>query len=102
MKKRLTKKAEQIERISRYEELFDRISDSAKKLEEAVKDFDRLQPQIEELAGYYESGEWKKDFGDDEKGLIPKNLKRGVLSEDGVYDLLEKIKELKELIKKIK
>ena len=102
MKKRLTKKAEQIERISRYEELFDRISDSAKKLEEAAKDFDSLQPQIEELAGYYGSGEWKKDFSDDEKGLIPKDLKRGVLSEDGVYDLLEKIKELKELIKKIK
>ena len=31
--------------------------------------------------------EWKKDFEDDEKGLLPKELKRGVLSEDGIYNL---------------
>ena len=101
MKKRAGKKAEQTERIKRYEELFDRISEAADKLEEAVKDFDALQMQIDELSAYYE-GLWKKDFEDDEKGLLPKDLKRGVLSEDSVYDLLDRIKELKELIKTVK
>ena len=95
MKKRAGKKAEQTERIKRYEELFDRISEAKDKLKEAADELQRLQPQIEELAAYYESDEWKKDFLDDEKGLLPKDLKRGVLSEDGVYDLLEEIKELK-------
>ena len=28
------------------------------------------------------------DYEADEKGLIPKDLKRGVLSEDALYDLL--------------
>ena len=36
----------------------------------------------------------KRDFEADEAGLLPKGLKRGVLSEDGIYDLLEEYKEL--------
>ena len=90
------KKTEQIKRISKYEEYFDQVSEAVKKLEEALEAFDSVQPQLKELTEYYESDLWKKDFEDDEKGLIPKDLKRGVLSEDGVYDLLEEIKELKE------
>ena len=39
-----------------------------------------------------------KDYEDDEKGKLPKNLKRGILSEDAIYDL---IIEHKEIIKKI-
>ena len=33
-------------------------------------------------------------FALDEKGKLPKELKRGVLSEDAIYDLLERNKEL--------
>ena len=36
-----------------------------------------------------ESGQWKADFEADEDGLIPENLSRGVLSEDGLYNLLD-------------
>lgn len=35
------------------------------------------------------SDAWKRDFTTDEAGLLPKDLKRGVLSEDGIYALLE-------------
>lgn len=59
-------------RIEQMEERFDRGSDEDKKL----------------LSSYYESL-WKEDFEADEKGLIPKDIKRGVLSEDGLYDLLQ-------------
>ena len=38
----------------------------------------------------------EKDFCDDEKGLLPADFKRGVLSEDGVWNLLEEISALKE------
>ncbi len=93
------KKTEQINRINRYEECFDRIGTAVKKLGEALDGFDSIQPELKELTEYYESDTWKKDFEDDEKGLIPKDIKRGVLSEDGVYDLLETIKDLKERIK---
>ena len=34
----------------------------------------------------------------DEKGELPDKLKRGILSEDGIYNLLERNKELKERI----
>ena len=33
--------------------------------------------------------EWKEDFEADEKGKLPKDLKRGVLSEDGIYNMLD-------------
>lgn len=53
------------------------------------KDADRLEGLISGLASYYNSAAWKQDFAADEAGLLPTRLKRGVLSEDGVYDLLE-------------
>lgn len=40
------------------------------------------------LKEYYENGQWLKDYELDEKGLLPKELKRGVLSQDGLYDLI--------------
>ena len=42
---------------------------------------------------------WKDDYALDEEGLLPKNLKRGVLSEDGIYDALERNRELMERIR---
>ena len=47
----------------------------------------------DELEAYYKSPEWKRDFADDEAGRLPKGLKRGVLSEDGIYNLLEEIED---------
>ena len=57
---------------------------------------DRLQSLISELEAYYTSDEWKRDFADGEAGLLPKKLQRGVLSEDGIYNLLEEYKEASE------
>ena len=48
----------------------------------------RIQEAIGILAEYYGSKEWKQDFADDEAGLLPKDLKRGVLSEDGIWNVL--------------
>jgi hypothetical protein len=41
------------------------------------------------LSDYYTSPAWRRDLAADEAGLLPKELIRGVLSEDGIYDLLE-------------
>lgn len=43
---------------------------------------------LRRLSDYYSSPAWKRDYAADEAGLLPKDLKRGVLSEDGIYDLL--------------
>ena len=92
----MTKKDWQIQRIKHFEDLLDQISGAVKKLDDALNEFETLSPQIKELSEYYESSLWRKDFEDDEAGELPKELKRGVLSEDAVYDLLEEIKEIKE------
>ena len=36
------------------------------------------------LDEYYTSGEWQEDYEADEEGLLPADLKRGVLSQDGL------------------
>ncbi|MBO7473157.1 MAG: DUF4298 domain-containing protein [Ruminococcus sp.] len=49
---------------------------------------------VRQLSDYYGSAAWKRDFAADEAGLLPGTLKRGVLSEDGIYDLLEEFEQL--------
>ena len=82
----------QIERIKKYESYLD----EATLLIRTDRNSDRLKYLISELEAYYESVKWRKDFENDEAGLLPKNLKRGVLSEDGINDLLDKYKEVSE------
>ena len=43
---------------------------------------------IAEMEEYFDSGAWREDFEADEAGKLPADLKRGVLSEDGIYDVL--------------
>ena len=50
-------------------------------MEMVVKHFDELSTK--ELSEYYSGPDWKADFALDEEGLLPGDLKRGVLSEDG-------------------
>ena len=88
-----------IDRITHMEALFDKSSEVIKKLETALEDFAELEPDIAELEVYYEGGDWRKDFEADESGKLPKGLKRGVLSEDGLWNLLEEYRELKEMVK---
>ena len=82
----------QIARIKKYESYLN----EAQQLLCAGENSDRLKYLISELEAYYESVKWRKDFESDEPGLLPKNLKRGVLSEDGINDLLDRYKEVSE------
>lgn len=67
----------------------------------AVSEFEKLLPDIKDLLAYYGSREWFDDLGADNKGELPADLRRGVLSEDAVYDLLTNIKELQKELKKL-
>ncbi|MCR5529213.1 MAG: Spx/MgsR family RNA polymerase-binding regulatory protein [Saccharofermentans sp.] len=51
--------------------------------------FDRRSEEDKKILSFYNETLWKDDFEADEKGLIPKDMKRGVLSEDGLYNLLQ-------------
>lgn len=79
----------QIDRIKTMEQHLDRVSQAVMKLSSALDDYAEAQEALRELESYYSSDEWKQDFADDEAGLLPKNLKRGVLSEDAIWNVLE-------------
>jgi hypothetical protein len=89
----------QIDRIKRMEKLLSESKEALKNLNEAIDYYMNLQPAIKELQYYYENGGWLKDFKDDEAGLLPKELKRGVLSEDELYTFLEENDEIKAKIR---
>ena len=79
---------EQIERIQHFEMLLDRVAPVLANLGEALDAFDGIQEDVQALSAYYEDDDWREDFEADEAGRLPKDLKRGVLSEDGIYDVL--------------
>ena len=79
---------EAINRIICMEQCFDVLQMAAEKNLEQIKQNESLQTQLEMLIQYYEGGQWMEDYKLDEKGLLPKDLKRGILSEDGIYNFL--------------
>ena len=79
----------QLERIQQMEQLLDLVIEARKEQNINEEESAKIQEAIRILAEYYESNEWKQDFADDEAGLLPKDLKRGVLSEDGIWNVLD-------------
>ena len=79
---------ETLERIQHFERLLDSVAPALEDLETALYRFDGVQGAVQELSAYYGSDEWHADLAEDEAGRLPKDLKRGVLSEDGIYDVL--------------
>lgn len=79
----------QRERIGHMEQILDEVSAAAEALSAVLDRYDALQPAICELEAYYSGPQWMIDYEADCAGAFPKEMKRGVLSEDAVYDLLE-------------
>lgn len=90
----------QTERIAYMEALFDKSEGAVKRLESALEDFTKIENDIAKLKTYYDK-DWRKDFEADEAGKLPQDLKRGVLSEDGLYDLLTDYQCLKDQIRAV-
>ena len=80
-----------ISRISKMENFFDDLRFSFEKSKEEFYKNKNLQKKLKSLTNYYESGKWLKDYQLDEKNKLPKNLKRGILSQDGIYDFLNEV-----------
>lgn len=79
---------EQIERIKEMERLYDEAREAVDAYSDAFERFLDIQDAIMKLEEYYES-DWRDDFEADENGELPPDLKRGILTEDAIYDLLE-------------
>ena len=78
-----------LDRVVFYEQIYDDLRAAVHEGEESGE----LRRKLSLLEDYYSSGEWRKDYETDEAGLLPAGLKRGVLSQDGVYDLLAEWEE---------
>lgn len=74
------------------EQCFDALQKAASIDSAAFRESTAYRALVQQLKRYYESGQWLHDYELDEKGLLPKNLKRGVLAQDAVYDFLDRIK----------
>ena len=92
---------EQFERIAYMEQILDKAIEAVSSLSEALEKYSAVQDKLQELSSYYSSEQWRQDFDDDSAGKLPSNLKRGVLSEDAVYNLLTDITRLKDQMKKL-
>lgn len=77
----------QLERIQQAEQTFDQASQLTSQLAAALEQATSLPQLLAELIAYYE-GDWRSDYEADERGELPAGLKRGVLSQDGIYNLL--------------
>lgn len=90
-----------IDRITRMEKALDTVSAAVKNFSEAANAYAEAQSQLEALSAYFGSEAWLQDLADDESGLLPLDLKRGVLSQDAVYDLLCDNEALIELLREL-
>lgn len=70
--------SEAIERITKMERCFDALLEAPEENPEF----------LDILKQYADSGQWLRDYELDEQGLLPKDLKRGVLSQDALHDFL--------------
>lgn len=86
---------EVVSRVKLMEQYMDEVLEILKKHPETMKENAEVQAKITALENYQESGQWMKDYECDERGELPYDLKRGVLSEDMLYNLLCDVREWK-------
>ncbi len=72
-------------RIKKMEKHFDDLQKAIANGDNALEENSRKI-----LTDYYENGLWLSDYERDERGELPQDLKRGVLSQDGLYNLISK------------
>lgn len=84
----MSERGVRVARIEAMEARLHKALAAVKALERALDDYDGAREALEALESYYAGPDWREDFEADEAGLLPEGLKRGVLSEDALYDLL--------------
>ena len=92
---------DQITRISRMEHNLNEVTEAIQALSLAAEHYTHIQTQLQELSDYYGSAQWFRDYDDDRAGKLPKNLPRGILSEDAIYNMLSDHASVIAMLKKI-
>ena len=86
----------QIRRIREMEQLLNQVLAWVNESENLLGKNAGIDRAVRALEDYYGSSLWKADFEADEAGLLPADLARGVLSEDGIDHALQDFRDLKE------
>ena len=82
------------ERIRAMGEAFSELDGILSGMRERQHDLEDRAGVVKLLARYLDSGLWKKDFEAEEKGELIANIDEfGVLSEDGLYNVLQEAEE---------
>ncbi len=84
----------QLERIQHMESCLNDAQAAVERMNDALDQFEAAQAKLKELDTYLSSDDWKQDFADDEAGRLPKDLQRGVLSEDAIWNTLDDSRQL--------
>ena len=92
-------------RVEKMEDILHRQLDLMASLRKMLAEAEASQADFEALLAYYQSQTFMEDLSLEEKGHFM-GMTRGVLSEDGIYNLLfdrgevaEKLREVVELLK---
>ena len=88
------KTRERVERIREMEECLERCIEATAQLSAACEQWKEVLEDSRLLEEYYMDGDWMEDYEADERGELPDDLIRGVLSEDTVYDYISGRQEL--------
>ncbi len=89
-----------IKNITEMENILNETDSLISEMEVLIKKWKKNQNDFARLMSYYGSENWHKDREDDDAGIIPQDLPRGVLSEDAVHNTFGNRREISiELIK---
>ena len=90
---------EQIERIGQMERRLERVHDVLERLDAVLDEYESVQDDLQALDQYLGSLEWRADCRVDEVGMLPEDLHRGALSEDGIWNVLDRHREVEERLR---
>ena len=78
---------DKIKRIEEMEKIMDKSAEIFNELNDVLDKLCENLPDYKKLDEYYSSQDWFSDVEDYNNNLLPEDLKCGVLSEDGAYNL---------------
>lgn len=96
-------KNELLTRVCEMQARYDELTRVLAGLDEAISEYKNFKPDLEILRDYLNSDQLKADIGIEDISIIPGEIKRGVLSEEGLLSLLQgadKILNLAQLVLK--
>ena len=87
-------KNDKIKRVEEMENIMDKLADIFMELNMVLDKLEENLTDYKKLDEYYSSENWFLDVEDFNNGVLPQDLKCGVLSEDGAYNLFGENYEL--------